>query len=103
MPDTPDRLYMGEDDRALYEKLETENMFKGRTRKEQFLFAMAFGFKNKVKRPLKRKEGLFLAKDLHPDDEALINAVAIYDTNFLNVLADKGAAFKSRRNMRMPE
>jgi hypothetical protein len=94
MSEMPDRLYMGEDDRSLYDKLETENMFKGKTRKEQFLFAMSFGFKHKIKRALIRKEGLFLAKDLHPEDEALINAVAIYDTNSLQVLTDKGAAFK---------
>ena len=37
-------------------------MFKGRTRKEQFLFAMALGVRNDITIPLRTQEGFFLAK-----------------------------------------
>jgi len=82
----PDRLYIDRDDRKLYEKIEKEDVFKGRTRKEEFLFAMAIGFKNKVKRSLKMKEGFFLTKDLKPEDETLINVIAIWGSNSVEVL-----------------
>ena len=92
----PDRLYIDIDDRALYDTIQQEVMFEGKTRKEQFLFAMAVGFKNRVKRPLETREGggFFLAKDLHPEDEALMNAVAIHDAGSLDALSDKATVFK---------
>jgi len=94
MEKIPDRLYIDEDARRMYERLEEEVIFKGKTRKEQFLFAMAFGFKNILKVSLKRNEGLFLTKDLKHEDEALINALAIYDSKSVEVLSDKGKVFR---------
>lgn len=96
MPTTPDRVYIDKEDRSLYEKIENENIFKEKTRKEQFLFAMAIGFENDIKQPLSNKEssGLFLLKDLGPEDKALINAVALHESNSIEVLADKGKVFK---------
>lgn len=94
MPKIPDRLYIDKDDRQLYEKLEEEEMFNGRTRKEEFLFTMAIGFKNKIKRPLDKNEGFFLTKDLRPEDETLINALAIWETNSVDVLSNKEEVFK---------
>lgn len=93
MSNIPDRLYIDKDDRPLYEKLEEEEMFK-RTRKEQFLFAMAIGFKNKLKRPIDKSEGFFLTKDLRPEDETLINALAIWEANSVEVLSNKEEVFK---------
>lgn len=97
----PDRINIDKKDRKLYDdKLDNEELlrFSGRggrrTRKEQFLFALAFGFRNKVKRPLESKEGFFLIKDLHPEDEALLNAVALYDTGNPEVLSDRKEVFK---------
>ncbi len=100
MAKIPDRLNIDKTDRELYDALDSEEMLKfkdkggNRTRKEQFLFAMAIGFKNKSKRPLETKEGFFLIKDMRPDEEALINSVAIADTDSLEVLSKKEDSFK---------
>jgi len=94
MPTMPDRVYIDKEDRSLYEKIENENMFKEKTRKEQFLFAMAIGFESKFKRPFNTREGFFLIKDLRPEDEALINAVALHENNSVEVLSDKEKVFK---------
>ncbi len=64
-------------------------------RKDEFLFAMAIGFKNKVKPSLKMpKDGFFLTKDLKPEDEALINAMAVWESNSVDVLSNKEEVFK---------
>lgn len=91
MNKTPDRIHVEKGEREnLYGKID---LFKGKSRKEQFLYAMAIGFKNKVNRPLETKEGFFLIKDMRPEDEALINAVAI-TTNSPEVLSDREEVFK---------
>lgn len=91
----PDRLSIDKSDRELYDHDVISNeIFAGRTRKEQFFFAMAIGFKNRVKRRLDSREGFFLAKDMGPEDEALIDAVAIHDTGSADVLADREAVFR---------
>jgi len=94
MSKVPDRLYIDEADRKLYDEISTE-IFGGESerRKDQFLLAMAIGFKNKVKRPIKKKEGFFRRDYLRPEDEALINAVAIYDANSIEILLDKEKVF----------
>ncbi len=98
MPGVPDRLYIGGKDRTLYEQLDNEELLRSkggrRNRKEQFFFAMAIGFKNGLKRPLETRNDLFLSKDLQPDDEALLNAVAVYDTGSVSVLSNKGEVYK---------
>jgi len=94
MEKVPDRLYIDESARDLYEKIKDESIFKGKNRKEQFLFAMAVGFKNNIKIPIKKTEGLFLEKDLKPEDEALINAIAIYDAASIDILSNKGQVYK---------
>ena len=91
MPRMPDRINIDKNDRELYDKL--EEIFQGRTRKEQFLFAMAIGFKNDVRRPLKTKEGFFLIKDLRPEDDALINALGMYKKG-TEVLSNKEEVFR---------
>jgi hypothetical protein len=100
MATMPDRINIDKTDRGLYKKLDGEEFLKfkdsggKRTRKEQFFFAMAIGFKNNIKRPLNTKEGFFLIKDLLPTDETLINAVAINDYDSVETLANKGEVFK---------
>ena len=68
----PDRMCFDKSDRELYNKLDSEAMLshKRNSRKEQFLFAMAIGVKYGKRLPLDNKEGMFLAKDLHPADIA---------------------------------
>ena len=91
----PDRLYVDKEDRELYDHDTVKNeILRGRTRKEQFLFAMAIGFKSQVKRPLGTREGFFLAKNMRPEDEALIDAVAIHKTGSADVLSDREVVFR---------
>jgi len=100
MPNIPDRIYIDKKDKELYDKgLDTVDWLRfrdregKRTRKEQFLFAMAIGFKNGMRRPLKTKEGFFLIKDLRPEDDALLNAVTMFAEG-PEILSDKGEVFK---------
>jgi dnd system-associated protein 4 len=98
MSEIPDRIYIDKNDRELFNKLDQEDMlkFKGgrRTRKEQFFFAMALGFKNDITYPLEIKEGWFLTKDLQPEDDALLNAIAIYKTGSVEILSNKAEVYK---------
>lgn len=91
----PDRIYFDKSDRELYDKLDSEEMLnhRYRTRKEQFFFVVAIGLKHGKRFPLKSREGFFLAKDLHPVDIALLNAVAVFDQKSNEVLEDKRKVF----------
>ena len=95
MVSTPDRLNIDPKDRELYEKIsEGLPLFRDKLRKEQFLFAVAFGFKNRMRIPLKSRDGFFLIKDLKMEDEALINAVALYEADNIEILSDKNSIYK---------
>lgn len=94
MNKTPDRLYIDLNDRELYKKIEEQEMFGGKTRKEQFLFAMALGARNNVAVPLKTREGFFLTKDLRAEDEALINAVALWGEDSTDIYSDKERLYR---------
>lgn len=97
MSSTRDRICIDKGDRELYAKLQNqEDMFKGKTRKEQFLFAMSIGVKNDMRQPLTNREtgGFFLLKDLGPEDEALINIVAVLKDNSASVLSDQDEVCK---------
>lgn len=74
-----------------YDKIE---FLKNKTRKEQFFFAAAFGFKNGSRRPLKNREGFFLIKDMAPHDKVLIKAIAIMDAKSEEILSNKVNTFK---------
>jgi hypothetical protein len=92
--DIPDRLYVGRGDKEIYDRLEREWILRGKTRKEQFLLAMAYGFKSGLRRPLDHREEFFLRKDLRIEDEALLYAVAIQAEGKLDVLCDKEKVFR---------
>src|ERR1035437_2895956 len=89
-----DRLFIDKDDRKLYDKLDDEALFKKKSKREQFLFAMSVGFKNSVKVSFESRDGLFHAADLKPADEALIKAIALMasDNNF-EILSNKDELF----------
>lgn len=90
----PDRLSVDKKtDRDLYNEIEQE-VFLEMPRKDQFLFAMAFGFKYQTRRELGTKEGFFLAKDMGPRDEALMNALAVVETGSVAVLADRARVYQ---------
>ncbi len=94
MPAKPDRLYMDRDsDKRLYDRLDNESLLKA-DRKEQFLLAMAFGFRHGSRIPLRAREGLFLTQVMHPEDEALLDALAVHASDGdLTVLADRGKVY----------
>lgn len=90
----PDRLYIDRADRELYDDqtLKSE-VFAQRENRDQFLFAMCLGFKHRVRRHLNSREGFFLAKNLRPKDEALIDSVALHESKSADVLADREQVF----------
>ncbi len=90
MNNIPDRIDIEKSNRKLYDDIE---IFKNKNRKEQFLLAMSVGFKNKVKHPIKSRDGFFLIKDMKPEDEALIKAVAIKDEGSVEVLSSLDKVF----------
>jgi hypothetical protein len=91
----PDRISFDKKDRTLYEKLDSEEMLnhRYRTRKEQFMFAMAIGLMHDKKLLINSREGFVLAKDLQPEDIALLDAVAVFDQKSDEVLTDKRKVF----------
>lgn len=98
MAQIQDRIYMDKKDKELYDKLDDESMLKhkggNRTRKEQFLFAMAVGFEKGVRRELEKRKELFNLKDLKLEDEALINAIAINETKSISIISQKNEVYK---------
>jgi len=95
MTSVPDRLNIDPKDRELYEKISEEvPLFHDKNRKEQFLFAMAFGFSNSTRMPLKTRDGFFLRKDLKMEDETLINAVALHEADGVDILSDKSSIYR---------
>ena len=90
----PDRLYIDKADRELYsDKTLASEVFAQRENKDRFLFAMCLGFKHDVRRPLNTRDGFILAQTLHPEDEALMDAVALHETGSAEVLANRAEVF----------
>ena len=94
---TPDVLCIDKRDRQLYDDIARESIFKDHDRKEQFLVAMATGFGAAAKRPLEGIEssGFFRTSYLQPQDRALINAVAVAESQSVDVLLDPEAVFRT--------
>lgn len=91
----PDRLYIDKNDAQLYDELEKQDsMFVQSSNHDKFLFAMSVGFITGAKVSPTSRIGYFLTKDMGPDDEAMIDAVAIYsDDKSVLVLEDKKKVF----------
>lgn len=100
MAKLPDRINIDKSDREIYNSLDQEEIlkFKGgrRTRREQFIFSLAVGFNNKVKseNEIENKEGWFNARELQLEDYAILNAVALFHTGNIDILAKKDLVFK---------
>jgi hypothetical protein len=95
MSKIPDRLFIDKADRKLYDHdaLQSE-IFAGKTRKEQFLFAMSIGFKNQVHRPLDTREGWFRTEYMNNEDETMLDMVAVNHTGRVDVLSNREEVFK---------
>ena len=93
MPRKPDRLRIDKSDRKLYNEV-AEELFAGEERKDQFLMAMSYGFRNDVCVPLKTGDGFFRTEYLQPEDMTLINSIAIHKTGGVQVLSDLEVVFR---------
>ena len=91
----PERICIDKEDRSFYEKAKKENIlnFEKKIQKDQFLLAMAIGFDNKQKREIKTKEDFFYDFDLRPEDTALLNAVALYESGTVDIIDDDKKVF----------
>lgn len=89
----PDRLSIDELDKALYDDIEKE-VFPDAQNKDQFLFAMAFGFKHRANPKIARREGFVRAEYLTPGDKALINALAVAETGSIAVLTNRARVYQ---------
>jgi hypothetical protein len=94
MPKKIDRLYIGKGDRELYDNLAEEWIFRNKTRREQFLLAMAYGFKYNARREPEQTDEFFHLKDLRTEDYALIDALAVQAEGELELLADQERVFQ---------
>ena len=61
---------------------------------DQFLVAMALGYKLGSKTPLKGTKSLILESSISDDNLALLNIVAIADTEDVKIISDKKQVFK---------
>lgn len=90
----PDRLFIEKDDRDIYDRLKKLKLFKKHDNKNLFLMAMVFGFHKKQSKPITTSDGFVRKSYLRDNDESLINALAVYEKNDLDILLDKKEVFK---------
>jgi hypothetical protein len=90
----PDRLYIEKGDRDLYKGIKGEDMFSGKDTKELFIIALAFGFKNKVRKSFQNREGYVRTEYLTDKDKALLYAIALKEADSVDILSDKEEVFK---------
>jgi hypothetical protein len=83
----PAIIYVDNHDLDLYDKLPEDILnFNKRDRKDQFLFALAVGFKFGAKSKLNKKKDFFRSSYLLPKDENLLRSVAWFETKDTEVL-----------------
>lgn len=95
--ETPQLIYVEKDKKSLYNNIELfkqDEEEKERLKKDQFIFAMAFGFKHGRRVPLKTKEWFFRTSSLKEDDEMLIDALALAETKKPEILINKKEVYK---------
>ena len=89
-----DRLYIEESKKGKYEYLKKEDIFKDKSNKDLFLLAMVIGFKNNLRKELKRKNGFVRTEYLNEDDIALIDALGLEETDNTEFLLDQEKIFE---------
>lgn len=90
----PDRLYIDEQDRTLYDQLKNEDIFKGRNNPNLFLTAMSYGFYNRVNDKLNKRLEYVRAEYINNDAEAMIYALALHHfQGDINLLLDVEKVF----------
>lgn len=87
---TPDRFYIRKSNRKDYGSLlERGSPFEGKDNKHVFMMAMLTGFRDGSKLKLDKKFGFFRTEYLTPGELSIIKAIAIAETEDLDVLLDK--------------
>jgi dnd system-associated protein 4 len=81
-----EKIYIDNDDRAIYDKLEKELDVKKINKKDLFMFALSTGFKKGIKFPLVKKQEFFWANNLRDDDEIIIKSIALNVTKNFDIL-----------------
>ncbi len=91
---TADRLNVDHRDLEDFRRLRMKDSpFANDENKDIFIAAMVFGFKEKCKIELKKKEGFIMKSYLDPPEIALINSIAIAEEGNLNVLSNEKKVF----------
>jgi hypothetical protein len=90
----PDRLYIHTKDKELYDMLLKTKFFSGKSNKELFLFAMAIGFKNQVRREISSKLEFVRTEYLKEKDYALLYSLAIFETGKTNIVNNEAEVYK---------
>ncbi len=75
----PDRIYISEGDRDIYERLKKTSFFEGKDNKDLFLMALALGFYNGKSIPLTNKKIFFLLNTLEEHERSIIHSIAVYE------------------------
>jgi arginyl-tRNA synthetase len=81
-----EKIYIDNDDRAIYDKLEKELQIKKMNKKDLFMFALSTGFKNGIKLTLGKKQEFFWANNLRDEDEIIIKSIALNVTKNFDIL-----------------
>lgn len=84
-------IHIEKSELEFYDKLE---LFEGEDRKDQFLLAMASGFLNRTKKSINTRHILFKTKYFKQEDDALLYALALYETGKVETLADKAQVYR---------
>jgi len=90
----PDRLYIDESEREIYERLRDHPLLKRRSNKELFLLAMSLGFLYDMRKPLKKPWGFVRTEYLNEEEKSLILSIGIYAEG-LDALLNKKKIFST--------
>jgi len=94
-----DRLFWAKGDKEFYDSLEEqETFFKNKLRKEQFMFALAFGYYNQARAELVNYDGMFNSRDLTPTDRSILESIVIQvNKEIWQVLCNFGVTWPTTR------
>ncbi len=80
----------------VYEKLKNDSLspFRGAYYKDIFLYAMAYGFRHNLNDNLERPQANIPLSAFSEEDKWLIKALAIYETDSLEILSDEKQVYE---------
>jgi len=97
LSNVPDRLYIEESDKHLYDKILEKgsplSRDNGFTNKDIFLLALSIGYDSGMPMAINKRLGYFLAKYLSREEEAILYSIAVKDEG-LEALKDIKTVFK---------